>query len=569
MFGQQQTVNGVKRFFGFAPPSKNQPAKERLCLEEDTFKPFVCPSLANFLDEGDEKRIGKKVPLALIGTEDEEIRQKDTFFYTKGYSYVSLKPSKLFGWFASLEEYQRVLSCFVYPDHPVHIFFDLDWDESKLGPFSCKFETSLEKEAIQTAFLILFIEVFKETFGRMPRLKDKEMHWVDGCRPKKMSFHFHLLSEAFVTPQAFKDWITSRLLKHIEAEAKKGNTYALKLGRTVEGRFKCIIDESTASKNHLLRMGGNRKPGKPPLKWIPNIQMGSQKINETPLEQKELLFRSLVSYAITAEPHSFLVFTKQWQANTLSFSTLLKKEEDDQQRMEGKAQKGEMEVGRRKGVEKKKIRPEDFEWLKEIEIPWYEENKQAHPQPSDEILLFKETFPFIRFPGKFTICPACTEKNPLGGPVVHKSNHSILLWDYPRDTLIFRSMDNDCCHIPYKFPVPLEISLQTSHPDISLELSSAKFEGADEFNFPVMVSTKEYKKNQKNRRQRRAENQGEGRGFDNVMDQTKDWLLNLGHGPKFGSSSSSSSSKDASAGLTFIVSPFVDKTSTYKRPKQF
>ena len=549
-----EKVYGVKRYFFYAPPAAGKPdVKDRLKLEDAIHKPYVCKSMEEFLQVQDNRRI----PIALLGTTDEDIR-KDKFF-TNGFSYISLKPDRLIPFFQQMREEHRVMACFVYENSPVHIFFDLDWDCEKHGPFAVEFQTVQDKQKIQTSFMAVFNQAFKETFGRFPRLSPETLHWVDGCRGQKLSFHVHMLNEAFQTPKDFENWIKLMFVPFLVRKAKEGDVDAQRLGSmdTQTKKWTSFVDSSTAGKNHLLRMAYNRKPGKPPLKWIPNAGPYFDQLVQTEPSVDELLFRSLVSYAISCSP-PFLTFSSSKSKGLKNLNL----------KMEGVFAQSPVAMEISKETKRSTENVETWSWMKDIEIPWYRRNKYPHPvavangsgmgmlSASSQAGLFSCDMPFVRYSGKETICPHCTEHSK--GAVIHQSNNSYLYLDRKNNQFIFKSQDADCRNFPYKFPVPYEIAIQLNDPELEAVYGPLDWSPMEVVDLPsAPVSLTEYKQNLRKRKfgdsaigdsatalspnptisgpadfeNSGAEMEVQGH-FTNKMEQTSNWLMALSNKQK-------------------------------------
>lgn len=446
-----RTIQGVQRYSCYlAGTDKNGKPKRPLPIEEECYQPFVCTSLEDFMHFGMhlEPARQKKIPLAFFQCTNATVQLEDPTFYVPFFTYIGLRPSQLIPYIRNLPSNRRTLASFAYFNRPLHIFFDLDWDEGDYGGYITSFTRPEDVVTIQRAFVRVFSAAFAKSFGRVPSLQDH--HWESGCTSTKLSLHLHILSEAFQTRTEFDDWmkqmfvpfIQNQACEHKDADAKLLGTIVSKEDNRDYGKWKCLVDTTVTGKNHLLRLVGNQKPGKQPLRWIPSPDIQNQREPSW----DELLFRGLMNYSITAPANTWFSFSS-------SLSTVPKAQAAPPLRGEHKLH--QPTTG-------------NYEWLKKVKIPWYEEWRLPHPEPVQTGVCGRNGLPFVRYKQGSTICPVCTTKSQSArAPVTHRSNHTYLYWDYQRQVFLLKSTDSDCSKLKaYQFPVPYELQLQLPHPEL-------------------------------------------------------------------------------------------------------
>ncbi len=465
------TLLGVRRYRCYLPgKTKYGQEKERLKLEDAEYHPFVCASMEDFVHV-----TNKKVPLALLPCQDEKVLETDKTFYLPTPSYLGLKPHEFIPFYWRLPVHQRTLASILYKDKPCHLAFDLDWSVKERGQYSVPFKSAEDIARIQEAFHVVFHDTFKQTFGRAPRVLSKDHHWENNCNGDKLSLHVHILSEAFHTPAHFERWTKQVLIPYIYKN-RESNLYCECLGAIVTkmghkdfGKWQCLVDPSVASGNHLLRLGGNQKPGKTPLTWIPNVT-GLSKTEgqqQTPLSIDELLFRGLMSYAITAPSDKWITYpttssspSSLFKSSSSSPSVITETKQLStlpQSGSVGNGSVGNGSVGNGNVAE--------YEWMTKVEIPWFTE--KGLPQPEAvQLSVFQNCttgVPCVRYKQKETVCPTCSDK--AGSYVRHASNHSYLFLDARRQQFVLRSLDADCSKTPYCFPIPYTLAMQIPDPE--------------------------------------------------------------------------------------------------------
>lgn len=165
-----------------------------------------------------------KVPLGLLGVggKEEDLRKhpffsKDSFYcVTMRYLQATLDEAK--DMTNGLPEPKRNLSAIVLPYHPVQMFFDLDHEIKEHTPSEFKNMHNdsgrAKRDLCKAAFFRVLRLCFKKDFGREINLTDYQ--WVQACTPGKISFHFHLLSEAFQEVSDHANWLKLSFMPFIE-----------------------------------------------------------------------------------------------------------------------------------------------------------------------------------------------------------------------------------------------------------------------------------------------------------------------------------------------------------------
>jgi len=240
------------------------------------------------------------IPLAILGASRQKYTDTEKKRIVTVVPFVKTTPQwfaitlpRLFELYPTWHEDCRILAAQIMSDYPVHLFFDLDGKDPR-----CR---GKEKVIVQQ-FRKMLVEVFSKEFGRHPDLSGE--HWEIGSTPDKTSLHCHIISEAFVNGRHFCAFMKSSFRTAVEQRMNEltplekddfllcreiTETCADAIQLAV--RREHLVDESIYSNNAMLKLGGNRKPGK-------TVMQQFCMERESPMTELELLWRGLPNYAL-------------------------------------------------------------------------------------------------------------------------------------------------------------------------------------------------------------------------------------------------------------------------------
>ena len=549
MVPMERIIGGVERFSCYvASKDETKKPKRRLALEQSLYQPFVCSTLEQFMHYGIETPGSepRKIPLAFLMCTKEQVLQDDPGFFVPYVTYIALSPSQVIPYYHGLPPERQNLATFAYADAPVHIFFDLDWDEDERGKLPFRFQTVAELACIQLALISVLRRAFVSSFRREPLGldSDKSMHWESACTKSKLSLHPHLISEAFASRTAFETWVKTYLLPFIQREATKEDPDpdATYLGAVVSksssrdfGKWKCLLDESVTCKNHLLRLCGNRKPGGVALKWIPSpLSAGSS----TGPSEDELLFRSLICYAIAAPRDRWLEFSRTSSSSGSVTKTVIQSCQFVQPFPAQPIQQAKDDTKQQPSLQNKPT-SEQWSWIQSIRIPWFDQRGLAQPE-AVQFGITNDGYPYVRYQQKQTPCPVCTERR--GQLMVHSSNHCFLTVNPKTGMCSFGSTDSNCKEQRIRFSLPWPVAQRLRMRDmyhlqwdtsavLPLDIDLEKEPVED----PVEFARRYYGKNQNGKRPREDKDEKESKqatvpattGFASPFDQCDAWFQRM------------------------------------------
>lgn len=283
--------------------------------EDSTHYPFWAPrDVDRFCGSYDEfiaRGYGSfHVPLSLVGhggTKDKPapVHVSSNKFTRPQYSYFHLPVEQLAEFVRELHPRDRFVAFLLSPEpRPVHIYFDIDASTKEFGTFAA------QEEAHVAHFVSLLAAFFLHLFKRTMDLSGLLL--LQASNDKKISWHVHVRTEAFVHVQELKEFV-ARFRVFIERDRKLQSAYQLVL---LEGSTPLhVLDLAPFGSNQNFRCPYNQKPGKNPLRprafcWDTDtdaLQFTADKDAETSEVCMEVLFNAHPNLALPGAPDYVLL----------------------------------------------------------------------------------------------------------------------------------------------------------------------------------------------------------------------------------------------------------------------
>lgn len=199
----------------------------------------------------------------------------------------------------------------VLAEKPVHVFVDFDAGSSTEPDHVSKDalyrKVQGREEQVQIEWRRLFNTYFQQVYGRLPDLSG--LHWETASTTGKFSLHAHLTTEAFETVDHHKRFMAGfvAFLK-TQPESETLMYYCAEPNPKHKKQVALLIDDTVYTKNRNFRLIECCKPGKQPLRWIPDSGHIISKEKQKQPSIKELVFRGMISYSIDVDECNLLRF---------------------------------------------------------------------------------------------------------------------------------------------------------------------------------------------------------------------------------------------------------------------
>jgi hypothetical protein len=227
---------------------KTQTDSERLRLPIDKLVPVTSYSTITGL-LGDTTQL---IPIAIIGNTSAG----------EGYRYSCPTAAELYKANDTLSPGECHFASITRENSPCHLYFDFDCKPNE----STYINQNGGIPQLQAEFMLLLTQAFVSTFNRPPVLaRDKRsgVQWENASTDDRISLHLHIVSEAFLNVNQYRQWVQCVLLPVIHE-----NGVLLKAGRT-DRSGSTVMDGSVYTKNRAFRLLGSCKPGKCTLQYLP------------------------------------------------------------------------------------------------------------------------------------------------------------------------------------------------------------------------------------------------------------------------------------------------------------
>jgi len=285
--------------YHYHTPSKPGSKKPRRYLELSKFTSTSNTSVAHgthSYDEFKRSQYDNLVPFAIFNLpKDSRLGQRLKIaaychpFYHTGMRYFECSfrtfVEKIFMRLKDRPDY-RIFTAIVVPDRPVHLYFDMDSQDS----------VHLEPGALQHVlpeFERHLIRFFEIRYNRKPDLSG--LTYFICSRPGvKLSAHAHITTEAFLSHEDLRNFIEG-FLDYLKQSAEDDVRWLIKSEHKNGVLVKDFvpIDRSVYNKHSLMRMYGNCKP-----QYGIHLKALDATLVRNEHDEAEMLWRSLPNYSL-------------------------------------------------------------------------------------------------------------------------------------------------------------------------------------------------------------------------------------------------------------------------------